>query len=109
MAHEGLDNVPKTDTWLLQQGERVVDGRTHRDLKQFLAPPAKTVGAAQSMPSVQVQISVDARGNSSLDVTTESRAQQFTQQMGKMIDAAVRQVIRQEQPQNGLLDATGRH
>ena len=61
MAHEGLDNVPKTDTWRLQQSERVVGGRTHRDLKQFLAPPAKTVGAAQSMPSVQVQISVDVR------------------------------------------------
>ena len=61
------------------------------------------------MPSVQVQISIDARGNSSLAVTTESGAQQFAQQMGEMIDAAVRQVIRQEQRQNGLLDATGRH
>ena len=108
MAHEGLDNVPKTGTWLLQQGERVVDGRTNRDLKQFLAQPAKAVGAAQSMPSIQVQISVDARGNSSLAVTTQSGAQQFAQQMGEMIDAAVRQVIRQEQRQNGLLDATGR-
>ena len=108
MAHEGLDNVPKTGTWLLQQGERVVDGRTNRDLKQFLAQPAKVVGAAQSMPSIQVQISVDARGNSSLAVTTQSGAQQFAQQMGEMIDAAVRQVIRQEQRQNGLLDATGR-
>ena len=29
MAHEGLDNVPKTDTWRLQQGERVVGGRTN--------------------------------------------------------------------------------
>ncbi|NMZ99132.1 tape measure protein [Pseudomonas lundensis] len=108
MAHEGLDNVPKTGTWLLQQGERVVDGRTNRDLKQFLAQPAKAVGAAQAMPSVQVQISIDARGNSSLAVTTQSGAQQFAQQMVEMIEVAVRQVIRQEQRQNGLLDATGR-
>lgn len=108
MAHEGLDNVPKTGTWLLQQGERVVDGRTNRDLKQFLAQPSKALREAQPMPSVQVQISVDARGNSSLAVTSQPGAQQFAQQMGEMIDAAVRQVIRQEQRQNGLLDPTGR-
>ena len=108
MAHEGLDNVPKTGTWLLQQGERVVDGRTNRDLKQFLAQPSKALREAQPMPSVQVQISVDARGNSSLAVTSQPGAQQFAQQMGEMIDAAVLQVIRQEQRQNGLLDPTGR-
>lgn len=108
MAHEGLDNVPKTGTWLLQQGERVVDGSTNRDLKQFLAQPSKALREAQPMPSVQVQISVDARGNSSLAVTSQPGAQQFAQQMGEMIDAAVRQVIRQEQRQNGLLDPTGR-
>ncbi len=108
MAHEGLDNVPKTGTWLLQQGERVVDGRTNRDLKQFLAQPSKALREAQPMPSVQVQISVDARGNSSLAVTSQLGAQQFAQQMGEMVDTAVRQVIRHEQRQNGLLDPTGR-
>nr|WP_314400309.1 tape measure protein [Pseudomonas lundensis] len=108
IAHEGLDNVPKTGTWLLQQGERVVDGRTNRDLKQFLAQPGKAFSEAQPVPPVQVHISIDARGNSSMAVTSQSGAQQFAQQMGEMIDAAVRQVIRQEQRQNGLLDATGR-
>lgn len=108
MAHAGLDNVPQTGTWLLQQGERVVDGRTNRDLKQFLAQPNKAIRDAQPMPAVQVQISVDARGNSAMSVTSQAGSQQFAQQIGELIDAAVRQVIRQEQRQNGLLDATGR-
>ena len=106
MAHEGIDTIPKTGTWLLQQGERVMDGRTNRDLKQFLAqaPP----GSAQPMPPVSVQINVDARGNSAMSVTSQTGAQQFAQQMGQAIEEAVRQVIRQEQRQNGLLDSTGR-
>ena len=106
MAHEGIDTIPKTGTWLLQQGERVVDGRTNRDLKQFLAqaPP----GSAQPMPPVNVDINVDARGNSAMSVTSQAGAQQFAQHMGQAIEEAVRQVIRQEQRQNGLLDVSGR-
>ena len=34
--HDGIDNVPTTGTYLLEQGERVVDGRLNGDLKEFL-------------------------------------------------------------------------
>lgn len=37
MAHDGIDNIPKEGTWLLDQGERVVDSRTNSDLKDYLA------------------------------------------------------------------------
>lgn len=37
MAHDGIDNVPREGTWLLDKGERVVDSRTNADLKNFLA------------------------------------------------------------------------
>ncbi len=36
MAHDGIDNVPREGTWLLDKGERVVDSRTNQDLKQAL-------------------------------------------------------------------------
>ena len=36
MAHDGIDNVPKEGTWLLDKGERVVDSRTNADLKSYL-------------------------------------------------------------------------
>src|SRR5690606_35708028 len=37
MAHDGIDNIPKEGTWLLDKGERVVDSRTNGDLKDFIA------------------------------------------------------------------------
>jgi len=36
MAHDGIDEVPREGTWLLDKGERVVDNRTNQDLKQAL-------------------------------------------------------------------------
>ena len=37
MAHDGMDNIPKEGTWLLDKGERVVDSRTNADLKNMIA------------------------------------------------------------------------
>ncbi|EHU7439076.1 SHOCT domain-containing protein [Salmonella enterica] len=37
MAHDGIDNIPREGTWLLDKGERVVDERTNGDLKEFLS------------------------------------------------------------------------
>lgn len=36
MAHDGIDNIPREGTWLLDRGERVVDSRTNADLKDYL-------------------------------------------------------------------------
>ncbi|ELP1225037.1 hypothetical protein R1S87_000711 [Escherichia coli] len=36
MAHDGISEVPREGTWLLDGGERVVDERTNSDLKEFL-------------------------------------------------------------------------
>jgi len=35
--HDGIDNVPGTGTYLLEQGERVVDNRLNKDLSSYLA------------------------------------------------------------------------
>ena len=37
MAHDGIDNVPREGTYLLDKGERVVDSRLNEDLKTFLS------------------------------------------------------------------------
>ncbi|MDH5819496.1 hypothetical protein [Acinetobacter pseudolwoffii] len=37
MAHDGIDNIPKEGTWLLDKGERVIDSRTNADLKNMIA------------------------------------------------------------------------
>ncbi|POF93236.1 phage tail length tape measure family protein [Pseudomonas putida] len=36
MAHDGIDSVPKTGTWLLEKGERVVTSQTSRKLDATL-------------------------------------------------------------------------
>lgn len=37
MAHDGIDDIPREGTWLLDKGERVVDSRTNSDLKNYLS------------------------------------------------------------------------
>lgn len=91
MAHDGIDNIPKEGTWLLDKGERVVDSRTNADLKNYLANGGGTGG------DVNITVNVTDSG-----VTTQSN-QSDQKQLGQMIGNAVRTVIRQEQRQGGLL------
>ena len=91
MAHDGIDNIPKEGTWLLDKGERVVDSRTNADLKGMIANQKNGGG------DVNISVQVNDSG-----VTTQSN-QSDQKQLGQMIGNAVRTVIRQEQRQGGLL------
>ncbi len=37
MAHNGIDNIPKEGTWLLDGGERVLNPQQNKDLTNYLA------------------------------------------------------------------------
>lgn len=91
MAHDGIDNIPREGTWLLDKGERVVDSRTNADLKGMIANQKNGGG------NVEINVHVTDSG-----VTTQSN-QSDQKQLGQMIGNAVRTVIRQEQRQGGLL------
>lgn len=71
MAHDGIDNIPKEGTWLLDKGERVVDSRTNADLKDYLqdarsqssgpnitinVPPGYTAQQSQSNDGITIDI-----------------------------------------------------
>ncbi len=60
MAHDGIDNIPREGTWLLDKGERVVDQRTNGDLKDFLA--AQKSGGGNSQP-IEVNAPLTIQGN----------------------------------------------
>lgn len=47
-AHDGMDSLPSTGTYMLERGERVVSSRANRDLTQFLAESNR--GGMQSAP-----------------------------------------------------------
>lgn len=91
MAHDGIDNIPKEGTWLLDKGERVVDSRTNADLKGMIANQKNGGG------DVHISVQVTDSG-----VTTQS-SQAEQKQLGQMIGNAVRSVIMQEKRQGGLL------
>ena len=78
MAHDGIDNIPKEGTWLLDKGERVVDSRTNADLKNYLAdgggPKAPNVNV-YTLPGQTADVSMNADG--SLDVRIRKVAGEY--------------------------------
>ena len=92
MAHDGIDEVPREGTWLLDKGERVVDSRTNADLKNYLSNQ-------QNGGGIDIQVNVTDSG-----VSTSGGNTQDQKQFGQMLGNAVRAVIRQEQRQGGLLN-----
>jgi hypothetical protein len=66
MAHDGIDNIPKEGTWLLDKGERVVDSRTNGDLKDFIANGGSAPNVnVYTLPGETADVSWD---NGQLDV-----------------------------------------
>ncbi|KOR15150.1 replication protein [Acinetobacter sp. C15] len=93
MAHNGIDNIPKEGTWLLDGGERVLNPKQNQDLTRFL-------NDRQSANNGSISIKVDVNGSG---VSTSGANTQDQKQLGQIIGNAVRAVIRQEQRQGGLL------
>ncbi|EDH8282143.1 hypothetical protein CB696_00100 [Salmonella enterica subsp. enterica serovar Livingstone] len=61
MAHDGIDNIPREGTWLLQKGERVVDDRTNGDLKDFLS--AQKSNNNSGVAPIEVHAPLQITGN----------------------------------------------
>ena len=91
MAHDGIDNIPKEGTWLLDKGERVVDSRTNSDLKNYLAEGGGSGGDVYYTQTIHIASDGSA--------TSESDAKQ----LGKMMENMTLSIIRREQRQGGLL------
>lgn len=91
MAHNGIDNIPREGTWLLDGGERVLNPQQNKDLTNYLAKQNSGGG------DVNITVHVTDSGVS----TQSNQAEQ--KQLGQMIGNAVRTIIRQEQRQGGLL------
>ena len=78
MAHDGIDNIPKEGTWLLDKGERVVDSRTNADLKNMIAE-----GRAPKTPNINVYTlpgetaDVSMNSDGSLDVRIRKIAGEY--------------------------------
>ncbi len=91
MAHDGIDNIPKEGTWLLDKGERVVDSRTNADLKNYLAN--QNSGGINFTQTIVIQS----------DGSTKTDNQGDMKQFGSMIETAVVSVINRELRQGGAI------
>ncbi|EOM8986614.1 hypothetical protein ACNCWW_000617 [Shigella sonnei] len=71
MAHDGIDNIPREGTWLLDKNERVVDSRTNGDLKDFLANQKSGGGNSQPI-EVNAPLNINGNVNSSDKMVMEA-------------------------------------
>nr|EKJ2707236.1 phage tail tape measure protein [Escherichia coli] len=82
MAHDGLDKVPATGTWLLQQGERVVKSNTSAKLDATLSDIQKQrennsmQGHFSYSPTIQVNGDPDARTIAMMEAAVKRGATQ---------------------------------
>lgn len=61
--HDGIDDVPNTGTYLLEQGERVVDKRLNRDMTDYLANQNQGGNTTNNNPTLNFNVSgSDAEG-----------------------------------------------
>ena len=54
-AHDGMDSLPSTGTYMLEKGERVLSTRANRDLTQFLAD-RNNAGKMEGPQNVTLQV-----------------------------------------------------
>ena len=87
MAHDGIDNIPKEGTWLLDKGERVVDSRTNADLKNYLANGGGSGGDVKISQSITF-----ADGGAKVDTQGQK---EIAQSLNNMMDAWARRESRQ--------------
>lgn len=105
MAHDGIDNIPKEGTWLLDKNERVLSPRQNQDLTQFLNTAGQYSGnSANVTPQVNIVVNSDGSGG----VDSGKGAEEFGRRSFETIKQIARETILQEKRQGGLLDANSR-
>ncbi len=98
MAHNGIDNIPKEGTWLLDRGERVLNPNQNRDLTNYLADKSGTGGGGGTPITINAPVSVQAQpGVSDEDAKRQGKA------AGEALAQEVRSVLQREMGQGGLL------
>ncbi len=72
-AHDGLDKVPSTGTYLLEKGERVVDKRLNRDLSTYLKGAQTTVNSHENSVTNSPSVNLTINGNAPADSVEKNR------------------------------------
>ncbi|EOB4760606.1 phage tail tape measure protein [Escherichia coli] len=81
MAHDGIDSVPATGTWLLEKGERVISGRTSKKLDATLSAVHSAAGNRSGGQNFSYSPVINVNGDP--DVRTLKMLEQAVQQGAK--------------------------
>ena len=99
MAHNGMDNIPREGTWLLDGGERVLNPNQNRDFTEFLNNERAGNGGAGTTPIViNAPVHVQAQAG-----VSDQDAQRQGEMMGQALTSEIRRVLQDETLQGGLL------
>ena len=100
MAHDGIDAVPETGTWLLQKGERVTTAETSAKLDRTLDQLRESSGAGGGGGGISISapINVQAQPGMSSDA-----ARQQGEAMGQGLVNEIRRALQGEMGQGGML------
>lgn len=98
MAHDGIDAVPETGTWLLQKGERVTTAETSAKLDRTLDQLRANSGGGGGGLTINAPVNVQAQpGMSGDDARKQGEA------MGQGLVSEIRRVLQGEMGQGGML------
>lgn len=59
MAHDGIDNIPKEGTWLLDGGERVLNPQQNKDLTNYLSQAQQSNSSTSTPQNLQINNILD--------------------------------------------------
>ncbi|HGW3418771.1 TPA: transglycosylase SLT domain-containing protein [Acinetobacter nosocomialis] len=93
MAHNGIDNIPREGTWLLDGGERVLNPQQNKDLTNYLNN--RQNGSSEGNVQISQQITF-ADGSASVNT-------QGQKQIAESLNNAMKDWARRESRQGGVL------
>ncbi|MDF0636054.1 transglycosylase SLT domain-containing protein [Acinetobacter nosocomialis] len=93
MAHNGIDNIPREGTWLLDGGERVLNPQQNKDLTNYLNNRQSGSGEGDVQISQQITF---ADGSASVNT-------QGQKQIAESLNNAMKDWARRESRQGGVL------
>ncbi|WP_054076578.1 phage tail tape measure protein [Pseudomonas amygdali] len=98
MAHNGMDNIPKEGTWLLDGGERVLNPNQNRDLTRYLADKAGSGSGGSPSFTINAPVNVQAQpGMTDADAARQGSA------ISSALEAQLGQFLEREMRQGGRL------
>lgn len=95
MAHDGIDSIPATGTWLLEKGERVTTAETSKKLDKTLDDIGR--GGASGGLTIETNVTVQSQGGG------PDADRRTGQAAAEAVKTVVLQVIANEKRPGGLL------